>query len=176
MKDSLMINEEWSPVPEFESFYIVSNLGKVASLDRQIHYKNGRVSFYKGKTLKGSPDRSGYPRVLLMRNCSRKYIQIHRLVANVFIPNENNLPMVCHRNGIKTDNSVSNLYWGTSQDNNQDTVMHGNNVNSQKTQCPKKHPYSGDNLVVIAGYRRCKECRKDIKRKSYLKKKALTCA
>jgi hypothetical protein len=43
----------------------------------------------------------------------QKCLSAHRLVAEAFIPNPNNYPMVCHKNNIKTDNRIENLYWGT---------------------------------------------------------------
>ena len=42
---------------------------------------------------------------------------IHRLVALVYIPNPEKLPYVCHKDNVPTNNSVSNLYWGTQKDN-----------------------------------------------------------
>lgn len=42
---------------------------------------------------------------------------IHRLVALVYIPNPDNKTCVCHKDNVPTNNSVSNLYWGTQKDN-----------------------------------------------------------
>ena len=42
---------------------------------------------------------------------------IHRLVALVYIPNPEKLPYVCHKDNVPTNNSASNLYWGTQKDN-----------------------------------------------------------
>ena len=51
---------------------------------------------------------------------------IHRLIAQTFLPNPDNLPLVRHLNDIKDDNRVENLAWGTVFDNHLDCVKNGN--------------------------------------------------
>lgn len=45
--------------------------------------------------------------------------RIHRIIAETFIPNPDNLPLVGHKNNIKDDNRVDNLYWTTASENTQ---------------------------------------------------------
>lgn len=54
-----------------------------------------------------------------------KQKRVHRLVAETFIPNPDGLPIVGHRNNIKSDNRVENLYWTTNQENIQKAVDDG---------------------------------------------------
>lgn len=66
----------------------------------------------------GSVTPYGYVRVGLRDGVNNtKNVQLHRLMAEHFIPNPNNLPEVHHINEDKTDNRVENLMWLSSKDN-----------------------------------------------------------
>ena len=62
--------------------------------------------------------KTGYQIIQLFKNGKGKYYSVHRLVAEAFIPNSDNLPQVNHRNEITTDNSVWNLEWCDQRYNN----------------------------------------------------------
>lgn len=70
-----------------------------------------------GKRLKPQKSKKGYLRVGLYKNEKYNNFQVHRLVANAFIPNPNNLETVNHINENKEDNRVENLEW-LSRENN----------------------------------------------------------
>ena len=56
--------------------------------------------------------------------------KVHRMVANAFIPNINNLPQVGHNNDIPTDNCVENLYW---TDNKENSIHNNKNLKIAKS-------------------------------------------
>lgn len=60
---------------------------------------------------------NGYFEYIFSYNGEHKYISVHRLVAETFIPNPDNKPCIDHINTIKTDNRVENLRWVTHQEN-----------------------------------------------------------
>lgn len=111
-----IMKEIWKTVKGFED-YEVSNLGKVRSKDRYRNYPNGK-RFHKGKILKYSINPVGYRRVHITKNKKPYHRSVARLVAIAFIPNK--IPeriFVNHKNGDKSDNSVSNLEWCTQSEN-----------------------------------------------------------
>ena len=102
------MNEIWKSVVGLEGCYEVSNLGRVKSLDCKRW--NGHVFYMKkGRILKSTILPNGYERVSL--NGKTRYV--HRLVAESFIPNNNNLPEVNHKDEVKTNNCADNLEWCT---------------------------------------------------------------
>lgn len=103
--------EEWKDIKDYKGQYQVSNIGRVRSLDREVIKSDGQISLYRGKILKQSKTTAGYYMVVLCNVGKQKPARIHRLVAEAFLPNPNNLPSINHKNEIKTDNRVDNLEW-----------------------------------------------------------------
>lgn len=106
METKEYIGEIWRPVKGFEGQYEVSSKGRVKSIGRYTgEYKRMWIN---ERILKLVKTKKGYIRAKLS---DRKYHSVHRLVAEAFIPNQNNLPQVNHINEDKTDNRVENLEW-----------------------------------------------------------------
>lgn len=111
------MEEIWKDIEGYEGLYQVSNIGRVKSLSRL--HKN-RFSSYatKDTILKPRKNGHGYLTVALYdANRIRHDFRVNRLVANAFINNEKDCPVVMHINNIKTDNRVDNLKWGTYREN-----------------------------------------------------------
>ena len=111
--------EIWKDIEGYEGLYQVSNLGRVKNLEKKCLSKDGEYSrTHKEKILKGSKDKDGYLSVCLTKNKKEHNHRIHRLVAQTFLDNPNNYPVVNHKNEIKDDNRVDNLEWCSVAYNN----------------------------------------------------------
>ena len=99
--------EVWKPILEFQGLYEVSNIGRVR---RVAHYENNR--FFGERIKITRPDKDGYETVALYhgRQCV-KTRKVHRLVAEAFIENPDNLPQINHKDENKMNNHVNNLEW-----------------------------------------------------------------
>jgi len=113
------MKEIWRDIKEYEGFYQVSNLGQVRSLYRCVNcgLKHNNIVIRKSKILKGHPNWNNYLQVHLSKYNKSKMLSIHRLVAQTFIQNPDNLPQVNHKDGNKLNNCVDNLEWCTAKEN-----------------------------------------------------------
>lgn len=101
--------EEWKDIKGYEGLYQISNKGRVKSL--------GNNKSRKEKIRDGKIDNNGYKRIGLCKNGKEKKYKIHRLVAQAFLPNPDNLPVVNHKDENKLNNNVENLEWCTQEYN-----------------------------------------------------------
>lgn len=112
------MKEVWAEIKGYEGIYLVSNLGGIKSLDKRVNCGHG-TRVFPGRTRKPNIGPDGYARVGLRNGEGQlKMKLVHRLVAETFMPNPNNLPEVNHKNENKANNSVENLEWCTRAYNN----------------------------------------------------------
>lgn len=95
------MKEVWKNIKGYEDLYQVSNLGRIKTI------KTNRIR-------KNQIDRNGYERIMI-RN---KLLYVHRLVAEVFIPNPKQYREVNHKDENKLNNTVDNLEWCSREYNN----------------------------------------------------------
>lgn len=111
------MKEIWKDIEGYERYYQVSNLGRVKSLARIVKRKFNNYTV-RERILKARPDKDGYKYLVLCISCKAKTFQVHRLVANAFIPNPDNLPCINHKDENPSNNCVENLEWCTYSYNN----------------------------------------------------------
>lgn len=121
----------YTPLKNFENYYEINN-------DLQIRRIGKRKS---GKIKSAYMDSNGYLAMKLSIDKKRKPYLLHRLIANHFIPNPFNKPEVNHKNGIKTDYSLSNLEWCTRYENM---------IHAEKLGLVKNSGYYIENNLVLA--------------------------
>ena len=112
------MEEIWKDVVGYKGLYQVSNLGKVKSYSRVVRCKGG-FRTQPSKVLSPQTDKrkNFYNFVRLYKNGISKPFFVHRLVANAFIPNPQNIPQVNHKDGNKLNNNVDNLEWCSTREN-----------------------------------------------------------
>lgn len=97
----------------YEGLYLIDSLGNIVSCPRQ----QGSRFVNQYKILGTKVNKFGYKEVALSKDGKTKTVLLHRLIAIHFVPNPDNLPVVNHKNGIKTDNRIENLEWVTRSQN-----------------------------------------------------------
>ena len=127
----------------YEGIYAVSDCGQVISLPFKQRYilRNGVESYRrtKEKVLSQQTSNTGYLLVSLYKDGVRTVRTVHSLVAETFLIGEGE---VNHKDGVKTNNSVSNLEYVTSSENKRHAVRHGLN--------PTAIPVTGTPLSAAA--------------------------
>jgi hypothetical protein len=109
------VKELWLPVVGYEGFYEVSNLGNVRALGR---FASNKKIYGQLLVIRTNEKRNGYQEVKL-KVAGRKLVnkKVHRLVAESFLLNPNDLPQVNHIDFDVKNNRVENLEWCTAKEN-----------------------------------------------------------
>ena len=123
-----MEKEIWKDIPGYEGLYMVSNLGNVKSLPREMW--NGKGYFMsKEKLLSKNTCPIGYNRVILTNyEKKRYYVGVHYLVLKAFVGEKPEGYTVCHNDNNKDNNKLNNLRYDSLRENSIDMYRHGYKV------------------------------------------------
>ena len=125
--------EQWKDCFGWENFYQVSDLGNVRSKKRPVKTCLG-IAIKGGKVLKKIVATTGYEVVnFTSSNQGRKQELVHRLVLLSFVGLCANGKQACHANGVRHDNRLKNLRWGTVKENHFDQKIHGTKPLGEKS-------------------------------------------
>lgn len=125
------MQEVWKDIKDFEGLYVVSNTGKVKSMERFV-MNNGGLQHRHERILKSNITKFGYKTVILCKEGKTYPKSVHRLVAEAFIPNPDNKPNVDHIDTNPSNNNVDNLRWVTQQENARNSLTRKHISNSKK--------------------------------------------
>lgn len=121
------MEEQWKEIPEFNGAYQISSYGRLKSVERTVKHPQGSCVL-KEKILSEVVNKRGYIEYQITHNGNHYSRKAHRLVAEAFIPNVNNLPQVNHIDAVKTNNHVENLEWCDNQHN----ILHAYEAHTER--------------------------------------------
>jgi len=163
-------NERWLPVPGYEDRYMVSDQGRVRSMDRTVLDSLGRRRPIRGQEIRPGNTRDMHLWVNLYADGRPKQFYVHRLVAAAFIGDPEGL-IVRHLNDVPYENHVENLSLGTASDNQRDSIRNGGHESARRTHCKHGHPFDDANTIYRSGSntRYCRACTKRWARERYIR-------
>lgn len=119
---------------------------EITNYENYLIYDDGNVfNTNTNKMLCGSIGENGYKYYRLSKNNVKKMFYAHRLVAEAFLENPNNLPVVNHKDGNKLNNNLNNLEWVSYSDN----IKHFHKEIKKSKQNIKQEKYKNDLLNEI---------------------------
>lgn len=141
------MKEIWKEIPNTKKYYFASNIGRVKSV------RFGRELIMK------QPIRNGYKYVNLNIDGDSKKVNVHRIIAKLFVENKKNKPQVNHKDLNRLNNFYTNLEWVTAKENIRHARDHGRMGMSEKSRIKlsqrmtgEKHPcakFKRDDIVII---------------------------
>lgn len=127
-----MAKELWASIPGYEGYYEVSDKGRIRSVAREVSVApsikapSGYIRSVKSRHLVQILTTDGYWSASLWKEHDLRVVRAHILVLEAFVGGRPDGCYACHKNDVKTDNRLENLYWGTPQENQRDKERNGN--------------------------------------------------
>ena len=118
-------HEEWRPVVGYEGLYEVSSHGRVKRVTSRVWNRKGYWLTRKERVLKLGRDQDGYLHVTLSKEGKCLTQKVHRHVLKAFVGSPPDGALTRHLNGVRDDNRLENLAWGTDAENMADMEVHG---------------------------------------------------
>lgn len=110
VSSQIELDIDWRDIPNFPH-YKINKSGQIKRIDAIIKDSNGLEFFRRGRILNNRKHKNGYIQVDMCENGISHTKFVHVLLATVFIPNPNNLPLVNHIDENPSNNDLSNLEW-----------------------------------------------------------------
>lgn len=117
--------KECKPVIGYEGLYEIDGDGRIFSVERSYVNSIGRKHKVVRSERKAVQHETGYLVIGLRKDGKTKTFRHHRVVAENIIENPNDLPLVNHKDGDKTNNHPSNLEWVSAKDNTSHAIKYG---------------------------------------------------
>ena len=144
------MNEIWKDIKGYEGLYQVSNLGRVKSIERDVYNSRYGIKHLKEKILKAGNNGTEHLFVNLYKNGVKKPYKVNVLIAEAFIPNPDNKPIVHHIDHKPLNNNVENLVWLTYKEH---AAEHHERVEASRKTCSKHiNQFTLDGLFIRVWY------------------------
>lgn len=115
--------EKWKPISGYENLYEVSSLGRIKSFHKD--KVNGKIM----KLFTEKSSHTNYKCLTLVDNTgNKKQYRVHRIVAEMFLPNKKDKRFVNHIDNNGENNNIENLEWCTQSEN----IQHSHNQDRQR--------------------------------------------
>ena len=122
----------------FEGNYKINEDGEIYSL-------------LSNKIIRPYITNKGYKAIDLIKEGDRHKYLVHRLVAETFVPNDNNYPIVLHKDNNKLNTNYTNLKWGTYSENNSQAIRDGLNKVPRPDNRKKYDLYNDEEVIIVNG-------------------------
>ena len=177
MSDDTTAAERWLPIPDWEGYYEVSDLGRVRSIERLVSYRGGTPRRIKSRILRQHTDKFGRKEVTLSVDGRSSLRRVHRLVLAAFVGPPPPGTECCHNDGDPANNSLGNLRYDSHSANMLDKQRHGTDHRRNQVLCKWGHRLAWPNLVRSSarrGIRACLACNLAGGRKRFAKRMGRT--